>query len=551
MTTTEHARRRQMTAVPVFTPGTSDILHSVESSLLGKTAMITGGNRDVGRGIVEAFARAGVISAWSYHEKDKRAKIVLDNVAAIGGKTYSMSTDFRTPEGRESFYGFALEQLGDDIDFLILNSSGPTEELNGITSNHLLDMVLPHMRPGGVVIAMESVPGHYKDQLDGSFSLGEYDKVARAKKLGLDSLHDRIPEMEARGVRFMEVCPSIVSGTNNLNAALRIDPRAIELQDIVSDRLGVPRAVTADQVGQKIVELLRDPNVKTGHTEFFNGVEDVLTPLESIYGESAIYVNTRRAKDYMDGQRYGIGRAIVSLEQATRPSEPKMIDGVRLDLIKRVIGEVTITSEHAIDHFGKDSGLPQILPGHKQIRMAMDTVGAIEKATGKVDGGIRLVGFESVEFSSVILADGNTDLLIIPTQKSDGTYDVEILRESNGKRTAFVRGLKVRPATESDTDTLLEDQVIEGAAQATGSVGIKDLGGANMPLLRSIGRVEFVPGGIKAGEGIKYDVGTKQIGTRQIEGDVVVQSEGRMIAKISDIRASLVPQDVALRLLKS
>lgn len=532
-------------------PTGPDILWSPDRPLVGKTAIVTGGNRDVGRGIVEALARAGVISAWSYLEKGKRAKIVLDNVAVIGGQTYSMPTDFRTSEGRESFYGFALEQLGNDIDFLILNSSGRTEELNGITSNHLLDMVLPHMRRGGVVIGMQSVPGHLMHQLDGSFSLGEYDKVARAKKPALDSLHDRIPEMEAHGVRFIEVCPSIVSGTKNVDFANWRDTTAETQHNLVTDRLGLPKAVTAKDVGEKVVELLKNPDIRSGHTEFFNGVLDTLTPLESIYGVSAIYVNTLKMEDDIDEQRHGIARAIISLEQATRSNDPNMIDGLRLDLINRVVGEVTITPEHAKGHFGKDSGFPLILPGHKQIGTAVDTIGAIKKALGKADLGVRIIGFESAVFSSVVFANGNTDLLIIPTQISDDTYNVEILRESNGERTAFIKGLKVRPATQSDNNTLLEHQVIEGAAQATGFVGIKDLDGGNMPLLRSIGRVEFVPGNIKAGEGIKYDVLARQVDKRTIHGSVLVYSEGQIIGVVGRIRAALVKKDTALRLLKT
>lgn len=525
-----------------------DILNSPDRPLAGKTAIVTGGSRDVGAGIVKALTEQGVRVVFSYNNKPKRAEDVLSSVADFGGEAHGIATDISTAEGRGSFFTSALGILGGSVDFLILSTSGPTPELNEIASNDLLDQALPHMQKGGTVIRMQSVPGHFMPQLRGSFSLKEYNAVAESKYPDLKSLRRRIPEMEEHGVRFLEVCPPIVSGTNNVRFARRIDPTAEDQHYVVSDRLGLPHEVTPEQVGSKIVDLLSNPDIESGYTEFFDGVDDAQTVLETLYGVSQVYVNTLERLDDLDGQRHGIGRTIASLEQTTRPDEPDMIDESWFDGTKRV-SSVRITPDHANGHFTKESGLPNILPAHKQIRMAVEAVKIIERSFGRNLEGVKLRGFESAEFFISVSADKTTEIVIIPTQKNDGSYEVEIEREGDRKKIALIKGLRIAPAGQSDYQTLLEDQLIEGANQTTLLVGTGNVGKNNLPLLRRIGRTEFVAGGIRGGEGIVYDALTKKDGKRSVNGSVVVYSEGHIVGVVSEIKAVLVSEKTTKRLL--
>lgn len=529
-----------------------DILNSPDRPLAGRVAIVTGGSRDVGRGIVEALAAEDVTVIFSYHNKLKRANDVLTSVNGMGGTAYAIQGDTSTPEGRDAFFASASELSGGKLDFLILSGSGQTEALNQDSSRDFLDKFLPQMSEGGTVIQLQSVPSHVMEPLRGSHSLGEYDNVAINKNKNLRILRERIPEMEERGVRFLVVCPPIVSDTNNVRFANSRDATAEAQHNDVTDRLGLPRSVTSRQVGDRIIQLIKNPDIKTGHMEFFNGTIDVLTPLESVYGTSAIYVNTLQKVDDTDNPLSSIdhiGRAIISLEQATRPNELEM----KIDINRRHgarEGIVRISPDHALGHFTKESELPQILPGHKQIRAAVEMITEIQRRNGKADGKLRVVGFESAEFSNIIKADGKTNLSINLIRYKDGSYDVEILNISTGITTATIKGLRVRPEAESDQGTLLEDQIIEGAAQ---TVGISQADGnkMKMPLLTRIGKTQFVSGEIKGGEGIAYHTRSKKDEKRGIKGSVTVYSEGRIIGAISDIEAVLVSKDTATRVLSS
>jgi hypothetical protein len=384
-------------------------------------------------------------------------------------------------------------------------------------------------------------------QLDGSFSLGRYNDVARAKYPDVKSLRKRIPEMTAHNVRFMEVCPAIVSGTNNISFAKRIDPRAEELHYVVSDRLGVPRAVTQDQVGEKVVELLSNPAVKTGHTEFFNQTQDVLTPLEQWYSTDEVYAHTLEMVDTSGGTRLGIGRAIASLEQTQRSKESDMIDSIEVAADGTTVGRLRVMPEHAKGHF--EGVLPRILPGHKQIRAAMQMLGRTHVNLGP---DARLVGFESANFYSPVLADGQTELAITHAENPNGGFDVTITDPKKDRVVSQIKGMKARPGN-GEEQALLEDQIIEGAAQSAGVTALDNLDGRLMPVLRSIGRVDLRPASssVKPGEGVEYIANTQNTGNnRDVEGTVSIASEGKFIGFVYGIKASLVPPEVISRILQ-
>lgn len=525
-----------------------NVLRSADIPLAGKTAIITGGSRDVGAAIVESLAKEGVRVVFSYNNKPKRAKDVLGSVADFGGEAHAIAADISTSEGRGSFFTSALDILGGKIDFLILSTSGPTPQLNKIASNDLLDQALPNMQNEGAVIRMQSVPGHFMPQLRGSFSLKEYNSVAESKYPDLKSLRKRIPEMEEHGVRFLEVCPPIVTGTNNVRFAHRIDPTAEQQHYVVSDRLGLPHDVTPEQVGNKIVDLLSNPDINSGYTEFFDGVTDAQTALEAVYDVPQVNVNTLEMQEELAGIRRGIGRAIASFDQITRPDELTMVDHVFPSLAQNhSYATFRPRPMHAKGHFRQEdepyqpaegNNFPQIFPEHKQVRSAVDAIEAIQK-TGD---GLRILGFESAEFLEVVPADGNTGLYIVPFQNEDGTYDVEFLRNGDRTKTATIKGLKLRAADESEKDNLLEDQLLDGAFQTTILVGTGDVGNDNLPLLRRIGKTEFVDGGIKAGDGVKYEATIQQTDEGETESTVVISSEGRQIGTVQGIRTSTLPK---------
>lgn len=511
-----------------------DVLPTAEKPLAGKTAIVTGGSRDVGAAIVQSLAKEGVRVVFSYNNKPKRAEEVLSAVSSTGGEAHGIAADISTPEGRASFFTSTIDILGDRLDFLILSTSGPTPELNEIASNDFLDRALPHMREGGRFMRMQSVPGHYMPQLRGSFSLKEYNNVAESKYPDLKSLRKRIPEMKERGVRFTEVCPPIVTGTNNVRFAHRIDPTAEAQHNIVTDRLGLPRAVTPEQVGLKIAELLKNPEIRSGYTEFFNGLVDAQTELEELYDD--VYVNTFELDGKINETRYGSGRTIIALEQATRQDEPLMVDRLRLNGNRSYEGVLAVGQEHAKGRTPDERNhQPIIFPEHKQIRSAVETIGMLRRARGETTESIRLAGFVRAEFFMPIIINGKSGLVIIPRENEDGTFDVEILDKQTGEKYAFIEGVKVRIADEAERDNLLEDQMLMGAFQST-LLSNGNLRTRNCPRVLELGQTEFMGVGIAKGEGIKYEVATEsQNDQGRYKATVAIYSQGRKIGMVNGL----------------
>ncbi|MBI2032673.1 MAG: SDR family NAD(P)-dependent oxidoreductase [Candidatus Levybacteria bacterium] len=531
-----------------------NVLQSAERPLAGKTAIVTGGSRDIGAAIVKNLALNGANVVFVYKRDDESANEVLESVAKTPGQVHAIKADLEKPEDRQASVNQAIEILGGKVDFLVLSTSGRSRKINQEASNDLIDRTLDHMNEGGTVLRMTSAIAHFGRLFENDPSIPKvYHKPAEAKNEEEESLRGRIEELKARKIRLIMVAPPAVP-SRNLDLVNELTSRATggasnaeDFHNPISDNLGLPRIVSQNEVGEKIVELLSNPDIESGYTELFSGVLDIQTELGRMYGVSQVYVNTLQMLEVQDGQRRGIGREIASFNQVTRPGEPGMVDEIWIDEVGSYIGSVVVNPEHASGHFRTESGLPQILPGHKQIRAAAEAIGMIEGIQGKHGDKVRIVGFESAEFTSVIPADG-TSLHIIPRLNADGTYDVEIVKQEDRKVAAHIRGLRMVPAAESTDRVLLEDQIIEGACQTVGVLGANNTQVGKMPLLLRIGRTEFTDGAIGAGQGVSYDTLVRKDGKRYIKGSVRVYSEGNNIASIDEIEAVLVGREVASRL---
>lgn len=243
-----------------------------ERPLAGKTAIVTGASRDVGRGIATALAREGVRIVGNHRDpgKAKRATAVEQEIADFKGDITFETADITTDDGRKNLFGAFRAKSGKEVflDMLILNASGPTREVNVDGNNGLVDAFLPIMRKGGKIVLMQSVPGHWFDQLDPNTIPEFYRSVAAAKFEGEESLKRRIPEFDEKGVSFFVVCPPAVVDSTNMKFFSRLDPQALAKHSAISESLDLPHEITIGQVGQKVVSLLKS-NVPQGYLELF------------------------------------------------------------------------------------------------------------------------------------------------------------------------------------------------------------------------------------------------------------------------------------------
>ena len=94
--------------------------------LEGKTVIITGASRGIGRGIAEVFAKQGANIAFTYHSSDEKAKDLEDELSANGCKVKGYKSDASNFEAAQQLAVDVLEEFG-SIDVLV-NNAGITKD---------------------------------------------------------------------------------------------------------------------------------------------------------------------------------------------------------------------------------------------------------------------------------------------------------------------------------------------------------------------------------------------------------------------------------------
>ncbi len=97
--------------------------------LEGKTAIITGGSRGIGKGIVETFAKHGAQVAFTYNSSAEAAEAIAADAAAEGVKVKAYKSNAADFEQAQELIAAVLEDFG-QIDIVINNA--------GITKDNLL-----------------------------------------------------------------------------------------------------------------------------------------------------------------------------------------------------------------------------------------------------------------------------------------------------------------------------------------------------------------------------------------------------------------------------
>ncbi len=91
------------------------------SGLSGKSVIVTGGSRGIGRAIVELFASEGANVTFFYRENAQAAQSVVDAVTAAGGKVTAEQLDVRDSEACAAAAERVVERT-DTIDVLVNNA---------------------------------------------------------------------------------------------------------------------------------------------------------------------------------------------------------------------------------------------------------------------------------------------------------------------------------------------------------------------------------------------------------------------------------------------
>ena len=91
--------------------------------LAGKTAIVTGGGRDIGAAVARKLASEGAAVAISYFESSSGADAVVAEIEGGGGKAIAVQADLSTQTGVDALIGATVETFS-GVDILVNNAGG-------------------------------------------------------------------------------------------------------------------------------------------------------------------------------------------------------------------------------------------------------------------------------------------------------------------------------------------------------------------------------------------------------------------------------------------
>lgn len=222
-----------------------------------KIALVTGGNRGLGKDIALTLARNGIGIILTYRSHEQEARAVVEEIRAIGGKAATLQLDVGNPSSFDTFLSDVKTQLRnvfglDRIDYLINNAgfgkaipidSLTEEDFDAFVDVHfkgvvfLTQKVLRMMNDGGSVIFITAAADRY--------NVPNYATYAACK--GATEVFSRYVAKEygPRGIRANTVAPGgIVTDFNS--AAIRSNPKA---QEWIVAQTPMGRLGEADDIG--------------------------------------------------------------------------------------------------------------------------------------------------------------------------------------------------------------------------------------------------------------------------------------------------------------
>jgi NAD(P)-dependent dehydrogenase (short-subunit alcohol dehydrogenase family) len=187
------------------------------AKLSGKTALVTGGSRGIGRASAVALARAGAQVLVHYGRGKAEAEAVVAEIRNGGGRAETVASDLAAPDGAQKLAGQVRGIVGDRLDILVANA-GVTKSANiedttvedfdrlfavNVRSPFfLVQQTLPILRNGSSIVFVSSLGAH---AVVGTLA------AYAATKGAIDTLVKHFAAaLGPRGIRVNAVAPGIV-----------------------------------------------------------------------------------------------------------------------------------------------------------------------------------------------------------------------------------------------------------------------------------------------------------------------------------------------------
>jgi 3-oxoacyl-[acyl-carrier protein] reductase len=239
----------------------------MNTELQGKTALVTGASRGIGKAIALALGRSGLNVAVNYLANENMAKEVCGQIEAEGGRSFAVQADVSSAAQVSLLVSAVEKELG-TIDILVNNAGiGRPSKLEAITEQDwddtiaanlksiflLTQAVLPGMRrrQWGRVINVSSTAAHIGGIIGPHYA---------ASKAGIHGLtHYYAAALAKEGITVNSIAPALIHTemiTSNPKASAQMIP--------------VGHFGAVDEVAQ-VATMLANNGYITGQTISVNG----------------------------------------------------------------------------------------------------------------------------------------------------------------------------------------------------------------------------------------------------------------------------------------
>ena len=229
------------------------------TDLSGKTALVTGASRGIGRAIAFALAKSGAQVHVHYSSGDEEAAAVVAEIRKTGGTAEKIRADLRAPDGPHALAERVRTVIGNRLDILVANAgiskSSSIEEttvedfdalfaVNVRAPYFLVQQLLPIMSNGTSVVLLSSLAAHA--------SVGKLSAYA-ATKGAIDTLVKHFASaLGERGIRVNAVAPGVVP--TDMSSFAKTEAG----RDFTLSIQALKRMATADDIAAAVAFLASD-----------------------------------------------------------------------------------------------------------------------------------------------------------------------------------------------------------------------------------------------------------------------------------------------------
>jgi 3-oxoacyl-[acyl-carrier protein] reductase len=226
------------------------------TDLKGKTALVTGASRGIGRASALALAKSGAQVLVHYASGAKEADAVAAEIRKTGGRADTVGADLAAPDGPHRLAQQVRAIVGDRLDILVANAgvakSAGIEDttiedfdrlfaVNVRAPFFLVQQLLPILHEGSSIVLLSSLAAHA--------AVGALPAYA-ATKGAIDTLVKHFASaLGARGIRVNAVAPGVVA--TDMSSFARTD----EGRDYTLGLQALKRIAQADDIGGAVAFL--------------------------------------------------------------------------------------------------------------------------------------------------------------------------------------------------------------------------------------------------------------------------------------------------------